>query len=149
MRRTTTRGAAFALTLVAAALSACRHEERPPRDLRAEAAATAAQRLQGRWVLVSFEPETPLEPTLQLLLNAEIERFYIDIRGSNITGEGPGITVSRTYRIGEAYGDHFKATVYDAYGVGLLSSCDFRGNELLVNSINAPWRGRAIFRRAM
>jgi hypothetical protein len=141
--------AAFALTLFVAALSGCRHEGRPPRDLQAEAAASAAQRLQGRWVLVSFQPETPLEPTLQVLLNTQIERFFIDIRGSNISGQGPGITVTRTYQVGEAYGDHFKATVYDAYGVGLLSSCDFNGNQLLVNSINAPWRGKAVFRRVM
>jgi len=141
--------AALALTLLVIVLPCCRHDERPPRDLSAEAAASAAQRLQGRWVLVSFQPETPLEPTLQLLLNTQVERFFVDISGSNIAGEGPGITVTRTYRVGEAYGDHFKATVYDAYGVGMMSSCDFNGNQLLVNSINSPWRGRAVFRRAM
>src|SRR5262249_52112404 len=52
-------GAAVAL---AASTFSCSHQEAPIKDARAEAAASAGQRLQGRWTLVSFQPETPLEP---------------------------------------------------------------------------------------
>jgi len=126
----------------------CSHETSPVRDARAEAVASAAERLQGRWVLVSFQPELALEPTLQMLLNMQIGRLVAEFRGSQVSAQGPGVQVERTFRVQEAYGDHFKATVYDAYGVGVDSSNDFSGDLLVVNGITSPWRGRAVFRRA-
>jgi len=135
------------LTLVS--LVSCSREQGPVRDARAEAAASAAQRLQGRWVLMSFQPDTPLEPVLQLLLNEQINRLVVDFNGQTIVAQGPGLTINRTYKVGDAYLDHFKATVYDSYGVGVDAVCDFSGNMLLVNGVTAPWRGRASFRRAL
>jgi hypothetical protein len=118
------------------------------RDARAEAVASAAQRLQGRWVLVSFQPELALEPTMQVLLNTQIGRFVADFQGTRVRGEGPGIQVERTFRVEEAYSDHFKATLFDAYGVGMDSSNDFSGDSLIVNGVTSPWRGHAVFRRS-
>src|SRR5215813_7776211 len=109
---------AFAsLTLVS--LAVCSHEQGFVRDARAEAAASAAQRLQGRWILTTFQSETPLEPVLQLLLNEQLNRFVVEFKGQALAAQGPGVTINRTYTIGEAYVDHFKATVYDSYGVGV------------------------------
>ena len=136
-------------SLSIASLASCSGERGPVRDARAEAAASASQRLQGRWVLTSFQPETPLEPVLQLLLNEQINRFIVEFKGQALVGQGPGLTINRTYRIGDAYVDHFKATVYDSYGVGVDAVCDFSGNDLLDNGITAPWRGKASFRRAL
>jgi hypothetical protein len=138
------------LVLAAAAVAclvSCSHEQGPVRDARAEAAATAAQRLQGRWLLTSFQPETPLEPVLQLLLNEQINRLVLEFKGASLVATGPGVTINRTYQIGDAYVDHFKATVFDSYGVGVDVVCDFSGNTLLANGISAPWRGRASFNR--
>jgi hypothetical protein len=128
-------------------LVSCSHPQAPVRDVRAEAAASAAQRLQGRWVLASFQPETPLEPVLQLLVNEEINRLILEFRGQALTGQGPGVTINRTFRIGEAYVDHFSATVYDSYGVGVDVVGDFNGDTLLASGVTDPWRGRASFRR--
>ena len=125
----------------------CSQERGPVRDARAEAVASAAQRLQGRWVLATFQPETPLEPVLQLLLNEQIERLVVEFRGQSLVAQGPGVTINRTFRIGEAYLDHFKATIYDSYGVGTDAVCDFSANMLLAEGVTAPWRGRASFRR--
>jgi len=125
----------------------CPRETSPPRDARAEAVATTGERLQGRWVLVIFQPELALEPTMQMLLNAQIGTFVAEFRGSHVSARGPGVQVERTYRVQEAYGDHFKATVYDAYGVGVDSSNDFSGDLLIANVITSPWNGRAVFRR--
>jgi hypothetical protein len=133
--------------LAALTFLSCSQERGPVRDARAEAVATAGQRLQGRWVLVSFQPETPLEPVLQLLLNEQIEHLVVEFRGQSLVATGPGVTINRTFRIGEAYLDHFKATIYDAYGVGVDSVCDFSGPMLLATGVTAPWRGRASFRR--
>jgi hypothetical protein len=134
-------------SLALVSLVSCTHEQGPVRDVRVEAAASAAQRLQGRWLLLSFQPETPLEPVLQLLLNEQINRLIVEFNGQNIVAQGPGLTINRTYKIGDAYLDHFKATVYDSYGVGIESVCDFSGDTLLVSGVTAPWHGRASFRR--
>src|SRR6266542_789302 len=133
--------------IVAMSFLSCSHERGPVRDVRAESAASAAQRLQGRWVLATFQPETPLEPVLQLLLNEQIEHLVVEFRGQALVAQGPGVTINRTYRIGDAYVDHFKATIYDSYGVGVDTVCDFNGNMLLAEGVTAPWRGRASFRR--
>src|SRR5689334_22486122 len=84
-------------------LASCSTERGPVRDARAEAAATASQRLQGRWILATFEPETPLEPVLQLLLNEQINRLVVEFRGQALVAQGPCVTINRTYTIGDAY----------------------------------------------
>jgi hypothetical protein len=138
----------FALaSLGLAALTSCSHEQGPVRDVRADAAVSAGQRLQGRWVLTSLQPETPLEPALQLLLNEQINRLTVDFQGQTSVAQGPGVTVNRTFRIVEAYLDHFRATFYDQYGAGVDAYGDFSGNTLLLNGATAPWRGRASLRR--
>jgi hypothetical protein len=137
-----------ALVALAASTFSCAHQEAPIKDARAEAAASASQRLQGRWTLVSFQPETPLEPALQLLLNTQLGHLTAEFNGSKITALGPGVTIERTFRIEEAYENHFKAMVTDAYGVGIETSCDFMGNQLVANGIDAPWRGRATFNKS-
>src|SRR5262245_22863870 len=114
-------------SLTFVSLISCSREQGPVRDVRAEAAASAAQRLQGKWILLSFQPDTPLEPVLQLLLNEQINRLVVEFNGQNIVAQGPGLTINRTYKVGDAYLDHFKATVYDQYGVGIESVCDFSG----------------------
>jgi len=133
--------------LAVALLASCGKDQGPVRDARAEAVATAAQRLQGKWLLTSFQPEVPLEPALQMLLNAQFNQFIVEFRGQSISGQGPGVTINRTYRMLEAYVDHFKATIYDSYGVGVDAFGDFSGDSMIVNGATAPWRGRATFRR--
>jgi len=128
-------------------VTSCSHEQGPIRDARAEAATTAAQRLQGKWTLVSYQPEVPLESALQLLLNAQLGRMVVEFSGAKVNAQGPGVTVARTFRIDEAYENHFKATVVDQFGVGIESSCDFTANQLIANGMNAPWRGRATFNK--
>ena len=135
--------------LAVASLASCSRDQAPVRDARAEANATAAQRLQGRWVLTRFEPQVPLEPVFQLLLNAQIDHLIVEFRGQAITAQGPGVTVNRTFRIDEAYVDHFKATVFDSYGVGVDTVGDFSGTVLTVSGLDSPWKGRASFRRAL
>src|SRR5262252_6329573 len=109
----------LALALLFVPLVACLGDRGLVRDARAEAAASASQRLQGRWILATFEPETPLEPVLQLLLNEQINRLVVEFKGQALVAQGPGVTINRTYTIGDAYVDHFKATIYDSYGIGV------------------------------
>jgi len=141
------KAASFSVLAFGVTLASCSHEQGPIRDARAEAATTVAQRLQGRWTLVSYQPEVALEPALQLMLNTQLGQMVIEFNGTKITAQGPGLTIDRTFKIGEAYENHFKATVVDQYGVGIESSCDFTGNQLIANGMNAPWRGRATFNK--
>jgi hypothetical protein len=129
--------------------TSCARQRGEIRDASAEAAASVTQRLQGEWVLVGFVPELPLDPALQQLLNVQVERLVARIQGNSVHAEGIGVVVDRTYRVGDVYGDHFKTTIVDPYGVGLDSACDFSGNLLIVNGLDNPWRGRATFRRRL
>src|SRR5258708_33983645 len=105
--------------IAAMSFLSCSQERGPVRDARAESAASAAQRLQGRWVLATFQPETPLEPVLQLLLKEQIEHLVVEFRGQALVAQGPAVTINRTYRIGDAYADHFRATTSDSSGAAL------------------------------
>ena len=125
-----------------AATAACSRDQGPPRDARAEATASAAQRLQGRWLLQGFQPTVPLEFALQQLLNAQIGQLVLEVNGMNMSIRGPGVAVQRTYRIDEAYGEHLQMMVFDSYGVGFRAFGDFNGNTLLINGTEAPWVGR-------
>ena len=123
--------------------SACRRDQGPPRDARAEAAASVAQRMQGRWLLQGFQPTGQIDFAMQQLLNAQIGQLVLDVNGMNMFIRGPGIAVPRTYRVDEAYAEHFQMMVFDTYGVGFRASGDFAGSQLVLTGMDAPWVGRA------
>jgi hypothetical protein len=131
-----------ALLALGSIAASCSREKAPPRDARADSAASAAQRLQGRWLLQSFQPAAQLEFALQALLNAQIGQLVIDVNGMNMFIRGPGVAVQRTYRIDEAYSDHLQMMVFDSYGVGFRAFGDFNGNTLVFAGTEAPWVGR-------
>jgi hypothetical protein len=118
-----------------------------PRDATQESIASADARLRGRWVLVGYKPDIPLEPTLAMLLSTQFEHMTITFDGNRMLAEGPGINVTRKYRIREAYGDHFRAEVSDEFGVAYDSSNDFTGNLLQLRALTDPWRGTGTLRR--
>jgi len=126
-----------------AVTASCSHDKGPPRDARAESAASAAQRLQGRWLLQAFQPAAQLDFALQQLLNAQIGQLTMEVNGMNMFIRGPGVAVQRTYRIDEAYGEHLQMMVFDSYGVGFRAFGDFMGNTVVINGNEAPWIGRA------
>jgi hypothetical protein len=137
-----------ALFAVGVVIASCSHEQGPPRDARAEATASAAQRLQGRWLLQAFQPAASLDFALQQLLNAQIGQLVLEVSGMNMFIRGPGVAVQRSYRIDEAYTEHLQMMVFDSYGVGFRAFGDFSGNNaLLINGTEAPWVGRATFVR--
>jgi hypothetical protein len=137
------------LLAICALATSCSRDQGPPRDARAEAAASAAQRLQGRWLLQGFQPAAPLDFALQQLLNAQIGQLVLEVRGMNMSINGPGVAVMRTYRIDEAYSEHLQMMVFDSYGVGFRAFGDFTGNTLLINGTEAPWVGRATLVRLL
>lgn len=137
---------ALALSLAAITSVSCSREG-AIRDASAESAASAVQRLAGQWMLTTYQPEMALEPNLQLLLSAQLGHMVVTFSGTTLDAQGPGVGFNRTFRVTEAYGDHFKATVYDSAGIGIDSVCDFSGNTLIANGMTPPWRGRSTFTR--
>ena len=137
----------FALVAACAVTASCSREQGPPRDARAEAAASAAQRLQGRWLLQSFQPAQQLDFALQAMLNAQIGQLVVEVNGLNMFIRGAGVAVQRTYRIDEAYGEHLQLMVFDRYGVGFRAYGDFQGNTLAFTGSEAPWAGRGMLVR--
>jgi hypothetical protein len=133
----------LALFAVGAMTASCSRDHGPPRDARAESAASAAQRLQGRWLLQAFQPAASLDFAMQQLLNAQIGQLVLEVNGMNMFIRGPGVAVQRTYRIDEAYGEHLQMMVFDSYGVGFRAFGNFSANTLLISGNEAPWVGRA------
>src|SRR6185295_16183927 len=84
-------------------LVSCSQERGPVRDARADAVAAAVQRLQGKWVLASFQPEVPLDPVMTMLLREQIDHMVVEFQGEALVATGPGVNVNRTFKIGEAY----------------------------------------------
>jgi hypothetical protein len=141
------RAAGLAAVLAGPVIGCGAGSSSSPKDATAESIASAGARLAGRWVLVGYQPEMPLEPTLALLLSTQFERMIIQFDGYRMVAEGPGISVNRKYRVTEAYGDHFRAQMYDEFGVSYDSSNDFSGNLLLIHASTAPWKGTGTLRR--
>ena len=82
-----------------------------------------------------------LEAEDELILGKDAARDLDVKRGDTLS------LLNRTFKIVEAYVDHFKATIYDVYGVGTDVFGDFSGNNLQITGLNEPWRGQAAFRR--
>src|SRR5882724_2960913 len=91
------------VTLAVSLLASCKHDPSQIHDARADAVMNAAGRLQGRWVLTSFQSASALDPVMQLMVNEQINRLTVDFNGQTINAQGPGVTVNRTFKIVEAY----------------------------------------------
>jgi hypothetical protein len=137
------------LTLLAGvALAACGGaRDTGPRDATQESLASAAQRLAGKWRLVRYDPDVPMQPTVALLVKSQVGQMIVTIAGETLTAEGPGLSVTRRLRIGSAYGDHFDAQLIDSYGVANDTSDEFQGKQLIVVVLGTTWGGKALLQR--
>jgi hypothetical protein len=132
---------AAALLVSAAGCSGAQTDVNSPEFIQRQIAA-ADVRLRGTWTLASFQPETPLEPMLQTMLEYQFNRVMVRFDGKRIVADSPGIHIERTYQITEPNGDEFKLTAFDAQGVPYESVCTFRDNtHIELHSHTMPWRG--------
>jgi hypothetical protein len=114
-----------------------------------QAVAEATQKLEGRYRLVSFEPEQPLSGPFQALLDYQMQVMVIHIGGGRIVTEAPGITFDRRYEVTSADGQRFRATSYDEGGLPYDAQCQWSddGQSLNVFVETSPWRGFALLQR--
>lgn len=132
----------------ASAATGCGGGRGTPRDATEAARQEAARRLVGSWVLVSYQPETPLEPMLAGLLAAQMGTLIAQFDGQNMTITGTGVSTTRRYRVTQGSGDRLAVVNYDDAGISYDAVGEFRGNELWFMSMTMPWRGRGVLRRA-
>jgi hypothetical protein len=107
------------------------------------------QRLGGRWVLVSFQPQESLEPMLAGLLAAQFGALTVTFDGQQqLEAQGVGVTATRRYEISEAQANRFKLVSYDDKGVPYETWGEFRSDsELWFDSRTPPWRGTGTLQR--
>ncbi|MBI3200610.1 MAG: hypothetical protein HYZ29_03635 [Myxococcales bacterium] len=118
-----------------------------PRDAAEIARQEASRRLAGDWLLVSYQPETPLEPMFAGLLAAQMGTLVARFDGQQMTATGTGVATTRRYRVTQANGDRVAVVTYDESGIAYDAVGEFKGNELWFASLTIPWRGRGVLRR--
>lgn len=125
----------------------CGGSHTTPADASAANRAAANRRLQGAWVLTSFQSEVPLEPMLQGLLAVQIGHLQVKFDGKQLTALGPGVEARRQYVVTDAVFNRLKVTVYDD-GLPYQVEGEFQGNQLSFHALTSPWRGSGLLVRA-
>jgi len=142
MFRLTTFVLAAGLTVLA-----CGPSRGQPRDATELARREADRRLIGAWVLVSYQPETPLEPMFAGLLAAQMGTLIAQFDGQQMSVTGTGVSTTRRYRVTQGSGERIAVVSYDESGIPYDAVGEFRGNELWFASLTMPWKGRGVLRR--
>ncbi|HWP07146.1 MAG TPA: hypothetical protein VNN72_15445 [Polyangiaceae bacterium] len=119
----------------------------PPSDAAQVAVADASARLEGRWVLIEFQPDAPLEPMLATWLTSQMNQLQVSFHAGAMHIEGVGVSVDRNYRVTQAAADGFSLTVVDPTNVEYRSTCAFQGNVVAFTSLSDPWRGHGRLQR--
>lgn len=135
------------LSLAALCASGCGGARGTPRDATELARQEAERRIVGNWVLVSYQPETPLEPMFAGLLAAQMGTLVAQFDGQQMIIAGTGVNTTRRYRVTQGSGDRLAVVTYDENGIPYDAVGEFKGNELWFASLTIPWRGRGVLRR--
>ncbi|HVU02447.1 MAG TPA: hypothetical protein VHE30_11875 [Polyangiaceae bacterium] len=101
----------------------------------------ASDRLKGRWMLVDFRPDQPLEPMLAALLGAQLGHLAVSFDGQWLLAEGIGVRAQRSYVVQDAAGDGLHLVVRDDVGATYDVVGTFRGNDLEFSARTSPWQG--------
>lgn len=138
------RSIAIALVMVFAplALGACASNQKRVSDVQ-----QMGQRLQGNWLLKSFTPRVPLEPALFTLLSLQFGQMRVSVNGNQITAQGPGLQVLRTYQFQEAFEDSATLLVIDQSGIGVRVGVEIHDGWLTLRPMDSPWTGEGVLQR--
>ncbi len=137
-----------AILLAALSLApACKPRESKTVDAAEVARQEANRRLEGSWVLVSFQPRDALEPMLQALLAVQMGRLVVTFDGSNMRAVGTGVDTTRRYQVTEAYANRLTLRSFDDRNVAYDAVGEMRGDELWFEARTSPWHGRGLLRR--
>jgi hypothetical protein len=135
------------LWLVISAVGSC--ASNPPRVNDVQ---QVNQSLRRAWLLQSYRSTTTLEPLLQALVNAQFEQMRVTINGTQINGtqltaQGPGVQVVRTYQIQEAADQTATLIVSEPTGASVRVRVEIRDSSLTFRPFDAPWGGEGTLQR--
>ena len=143
------RSGRVALLGLSLALAGCASSSSGPApDTAQAAAADAAARLEGEWVLLEFQPDAPLEPMLMTFLQAQMNHLRVKFHAGSMHIDGVGVTTDRSYRVTQAAADGFSLVIVDPTNVEYRVTGTFQGTALAFTSLSDPWRGRGRLKRA-
>jgi hypothetical protein len=137
------RSLVFAMCL-AVSPATCSCASNPPRVNDVQ---QISQRLRGTWLMQSYRPNVALEAPLQGLLNFQLGQMRVTIDNAQLTAEGPGLRVVRTYRIQEVVDETATVVVSEPSGVAVRVWIEFRDNLLTFRPLDAPWSGEGTLKR--
>lgn len=141
----------FALGATAAlCVAACGGDPGPgPVDATAADNRAADQRLQGKWRLLQFTPQTPLDPVMSSMLAFYQPTMVIEVQGGRIraVSTAPGLHFDRRYEVREALGDRFQLVVWDDAGIAQTNQCEMLPDGTLRARTASPWAGEALLAR--
>ena len=141
-------GFGVSLLLFASVAVGCAASPKSRQDYLTQARIQVDQRLQGRWKLVSFIPESQLSPAVGTLLAFQNDRLVVEFQHGRVRSASPSVTFDRTYRIEDAHKIPFIVWLVDEQGVGYETVCEFDdGGRLHFHSITDPWKGRGVLER--
>jgi hypothetical protein len=104
-------------------------------------------RLQGNWLLKSYRPNVTLEAPLAAMLALQTGQLRVSIDPMQIVAQGPGLQVTRSYRIQEVVDQTATVIVSEPTGVSIRVWIDFRDNLLIFRPMDAPWSGEGTLQR--
>ena len=105
------------------------------------------QSLQGAWLLTSYRPLMSLDVPLAALVNPQLGRMQVIVNSTQMSVQGPGVQVARTYQVLKA--DEMFATLAITAPTGevVRVSISIDGNVLTFHPLDAPWTGEGTLRR--
>ena len=104
-------------------------------------------RLQGSWVLKGYRPNVGLETPLAAMLALQVGQLHIQIDGTQLNAQGPGLQVTRTYQILEVVDQTATLAVTEPTGDSERVWIEFRDNLLTFRPMDAPWSGVGTLQR--
>ena len=105
------------------------------------------QGLQGVWLLKSYRPLTSLDVPLLALVNLQLGQMRVTVNGAQMTAQGPGVQVERTYQVLQADGMFATIVISAPTGEQIRVSVNIEGNLLTFRPLDAPWSGEGTLQR--
>jgi DNA-directed RNA polymerase specialized sigma24 family protein len=132
--------------------AAYRAATRPPVAIVADPlndrAAAASAALEGRWRIVSVEPDAALDPARRALVDAEAMVTVVDIAGPVARFASPTRHADRRLEVGPVEDGHFELRVIDAGGHVERATASFdAAGHLVVSGHEGDWKGRVVLAR--
>ncbi len=105
------------------------------------------QKLQGEWLLQSYRPFTSLDPPMAAVVNVQLGQMRVSINGAQMTAQGPGVQVVRTFSVIEADDRSATLDVSEPAGSSVRVWIGLEGSLLIFRPLDAPWGGEGTLRR--